>query len=97
MLIGNYQCTAVPGLFTIVIYTYYRLFNFPLKWVVISQYLIYSLFNFVTYFQIIFCIISAGEFVWRPGALTQAILNGHWILMEDIDKAPLDTVSQLLN
>ncbi|XP_049753260.1 midasin [Elephas maximus indicus] len=42
------------------------------------------------------CTDVPGEFVWQPGALTQAATNGHWILLEDIDYAPLDVVSMLI-
>lgn len=39
------------------------------------------------------CTDIPGKFVWQPGSLTQAVSNGHWILLEDIDHAPLDVVS----
>lgn len=39
------------------------------------------------------CTDVPGEFVWQPGTLTQAVTKGHWILLEDIDYAPLDVVS----
>ncbi|KAG8444766.1 hypothetical protein GDO86_009802 [Hymenochirus boettgeri] len=42
------------------------------------------------------CTDIPGEFVWQPGSLTQAIANGHWILLEDIDYAPLDVISVLI-
>jgi MoxR-like ATPase len=29
-----------------------------------------------------------GEFSWRPGALTQAVRSGKWVLMEDVDTLP---------
>lgn len=29
-----------------------------------------------------------GEFTWRPGALTQAVRTGKWVLMEDVDSVP---------
>lgn len=38
------------------------------------------------------CTDVPGEFVWQPGTLTQAVTKGHWILLEDIDYAPLDVV-----
>lgn len=38
------------------------------------------------------CTDIAGKFVWQPGTLTQAVSKGHWILLEDIDHAPLDVV-----
>ncbi|KAM3931945.1 midasin [Leptodactylus fuscus] len=43
------------------------------------------------------CTDMPGEFVWQPGTLTQAVANGHWILLEDIDYAPLDVISVLIS
>uniref|UniRef100_A0A8C8D189 Midasin n=1 Tax=Oncorhynchus tshawytscha TaxID=74940 RepID=A0A8C8D189_ONCTS len=42
------------------------------------------------------CTDIPGKFVWQPGSLTQAVSKGHWILLEDIDHAPLDVISVLL-
>ncbi|KFP45021.1 Midasin, partial [Chlamydotis macqueenii] len=42
------------------------------------------------------CTDVPGEFVWQPGTLTQAVNKGHWILLEDIDYAPLDVISVLI-
>ncbi|RXM29707.1 Midasin [Acipenser ruthenus] len=42
------------------------------------------------------CTDIPGEFVWQPGTLTQAVSNGYWILLEDIDYAPLDVISVLI-
>uniref|UniRef100_A0A3B3CZB6 Midasin n=1 Tax=Oryzias melastigma TaxID=30732 RepID=A0A3B3CZB6_ORYME len=42
------------------------------------------------------CTDIPGKFVWQPGTLTQAVTKGQWILLEDIDHAPLDVVSVLL-
>lgn len=39
------------------------------------------------------CTDIPGKFVWQPGSLTQAVSKGYWILLEDIDHAPLDVVS----
>ena len=39
---------------------------------------------------------SAGEFIWTPGVLTRAVQEGHWLLLEDIDAAPMDVLSVLL-
>ncbi|XP_024011307.1 midasin [Eutrema salsugineum] len=36
------------------------------------------------------CTDQPGEFRWQPGSLTQAIMNGFWVVLEDIDKAPSD-------
>ncbi|XP_063385869.1 midasin [Cydia fagiglandana] len=41
------------------------------------------------------CTDVPGEFVWRPGVLTEAVQNGHWLLLEDIDSAALDVASTL--
>ncbi|XP_063773055.1 midasin [Pseudophryne corroboree] len=43
------------------------------------------------------CTDIPGEFVWQPGTLTQAVTSGHWILLEDIDYAPLDVISVLIH
>ncbi|KAI4324806.1 hypothetical protein MLD38_030260 [Melastoma candidum] len=37
-----------------------------------------------------------GEFRWQPGSLTQAVVNGYWMVFEDIDKAPSDVHAILL-
>ncbi|XP_064629159.1 midasin-like [Lineus longissimus] len=42
------------------------------------------------------CTDVPGEFVWQPGTLTRAITDGQWLLLEDIDYAPMDVVSILL-
>ncbi len=42
------------------------------------------------------CTDVPGEFRWQPGALTQAVMAGMWVLIEDIDLAPLDVMSVLL-
>ncbi|XP_048386295.2 midasin [Stegostoma tigrinum] len=42
------------------------------------------------------CADVPGEFVWQPGSLTQAVTNGYWLLLEDIDHAPLDVISVLI-
>ncbi|XP_034555077.1 midasin [Notolabrus celidotus] len=42
------------------------------------------------------CTDIPGKFVWQPGTLTQAVTTGQWILLEDIDHAPLDVISVLL-
>ncbi|XP_025832475.1 midasin isoform X2 [Agrilus planipennis] len=39
------------------------------------------------------CTDVPGEFVWQPGVLTQAVIQGSWILLEDIDLANLDISS----
>ncbi|WCJ27054.1 Midasin [Euphorbia peplus] len=42
------------------------------------------------------CGEQPGEFRWQPGSLIQAVLNGYWVVFEDIDKAPSDVQSILL-
>ncbi|KAJ0174061.1 hypothetical protein K1T71_010207 [Dendrolimus kikuchii] len=41
------------------------------------------------------CTDIPGEFIWRPGILTEAVQNGHWLMLEDIDCAALDVASTL--
>ncbi|XP_032235337.2 midasin-like isoform X2 [Nematostella vectensis] len=42
------------------------------------------------------CTDTPGEFVWQPGTLLRAVIHGHWVLLEDIDYAPMDVVSLLI-
>ncbi|CAH1798613.1 unnamed protein product, partial [Owenia fusiformis] len=42
------------------------------------------------------CTDIPGEFLWQPGTLTQAVMEGRWILLEDIDYAPMDVISTLV-
>mmetsp|Transcript_3338 Transcript_3338/g.6310 ORF Transcript_3338/g.6310 Transcript_3338/m.6310 type:complete len:5449 (+) Transcript_3338:384-16730(+) len=42
------------------------------------------------------CTEIPGEFKWQPGALTQAVLNGCWVFIEDIDRAPFEIVAALI-
>ncbi|CAN1795130.1 MDN1 [Linum perenne] len=42
------------------------------------------------------CTEKPGEFRWQHGSLIQAVLNGYWVVFEDIDKAPADVQSILL-
>ncbi len=37
------------------------------------------------------------QFVWERGLLTRALEEGHWLLVEDADKAPPDVLSLLLS
>lgn len=37
-----------------------------------------------------------GSFAWRPGVLTQAVREGRWVLIEDLDRAPTEVLSVLL-
>lgn len=41
------------------------------------------------------CTDIPGEFVWQPGVLTQAVMNGHWILLEDLNSATQDVCTVL--
>ncbi|XP_008553567.1 midasin [Microplitis demolitor] len=43
------------------------------------------------------CTDIPGEFIWQPGVLTQAVVTGKWLLLEDIDSAALDVISVLSN
>ena len=42
------------------------------------------------------CGAAPGEFKWQPGALTQAVTKGVWVLIEDIDLAPFEVLSALV-
>ncbi|GAB1601935.1 midasin-like [Argonauta hians] len=42
------------------------------------------------------CTDVPGEFIWQPGVLTRAVTEGYWVLLEDIDHAPMDVISLLL-
>lgn len=37
-----------------------------------------------------------GSFTWQPGVLTQAVRDGRWMIIEDIDRAPAEILSALL-
>ena len=39
---------------------------------------------------------ASGTFKWQPGVLTTAVLEGRWVLIEDLDRAPSELVSVLL-
>lgn len=43
------------------------------------------------------CTDVPGEFIWQPGVLTQAVRNGYWLLLEDIDLATQDVCIVLTN
>ncbi|XP_058826762.1 midasin [Topomyia yanbarensis] len=43
------------------------------------------------------CTDTPGEFVWQPGVLTQAVINGYWLLLEDLDSATQDVCTVLTN
>eukprot|EP00897_Mesotaenium_endlicherianum_P007207 jgi/Mesen1/6514/ME000332S05520 len=42
------------------------------------------------------CTEVPGEFQWQPGALTQAVTRGVWVVFEDIDMAPFEVLSALV-
>lgn len=42
------------------------------------------------------CTDVPGEFHWVSGALTQAVTEGRWILIEDIDMASTEVLSVLI-
>jgi len=42
------------------------------------------------------CADVPGEFYWQPGVLTQAVLAGKWVLIEDVDRSPAEVLAALL-
>ncbi|KAG8189752.1 hypothetical protein JTE90_012927 [Oedothorax gibbosus] len=42
------------------------------------------------------CTEVPGQFVWQPGVLIKAMEDGNWLLLEDIDCAPMDVISLLV-
>lgn len=42
------------------------------------------------------CTAVPGEFAWQPGPLTQAVSEGRWVLIEDINMAPGDVLAALV-
>lgn len=40
--------------------------------------------------------LNPGSFSWRPGILTTAVKEGRWVVIEDLDRAPIEVVSVLL-
>ena len=42
------------------------------------------------------CTSTPGLFKWQPGILTTAVSQGRWLLIEDIDRAPIEILSVLL-
>lgn len=43
------------------------------------------------------CTDVPGEFVWQPGVLTQAVMHGYWLLLEDLDQCSRDVCVMLTN
>ncbi|KAG7670517.1 hypothetical protein KSW81_003079 [Nannochloris sp. 'desiccata'] len=42
------------------------------------------------------CATKPGEFVWQPGLLTQAVVKGSWVIIEDINLASAEVLAMLL-
>jgi midasin len=42
------------------------------------------------------CATKPGEFVWQPGLLTQAVVKGSWVVIEDINLASAEVLATLL-
>ena len=40
--------------------------------------------------------LTPGSFSWRPGVLTTAVKEGRWVVIEDLDRAPMEVISVLL-
>ena len=41
------------------------------------------------------CTETVGEFRWQPGVVTQAVTQGRWLLLEDVDRAPMEVMAAL--
>lgn len=39
---------------------------------------------------------SPESFIWRPGVLTKAVIEGRWVIIEDLDRAPIEILSTIL-
>ena len=37
-----------------------------------------------------------GNFTWSPGILTKAVMEGRWLFIEDLDRAPMEILSTIL-
>jgi energy-coupling factor transporter ATP-binding protein EcfA2 len=42
------------------------------------------------------CGQNVGEFVWRPGVVTEALQKGRWLVLEDVDRVPAEVLAALL-
>ncbi|CAE7248055.1 mdn1 [Symbiodinium sp. CCMP2456] len=42
------------------------------------------------------CGETVGEFVWRPGVVTEALQKGRWLVLEDVDRVPSEVLAALL-
>lgn len=41
------------------------------------------------------CSEVPGEFIWRNGLITQAVLNGYWVVVDNIDSVPMDFTASI--
>eukprot|EP01041_Mallomonas_annulata_P000547 gene547-1048_t len=41
------------------------------------------------------CSDVPGEFLWQPGLITQAVLNGYWLIIEGIERASLEVIAAI--
>lgn len=41
------------------------------------------------------CSDVPGEFIWQAGVLTQAVLSGRWVVIENLDHVPLEFVAAI--
>ena len=41
------------------------------------------------------CSDIPGEFIWQAGVIAQAVTRGSWLVLENIDKVPLDIIASL--
>ena len=39
---------------------------------------------------------DTNRFTWKPGVLTKAVVDGRWLVIEDLDRAPTEILSLLL-
>jgi hypothetical protein len=42
------------------------------------------------------CAERPGEFRWQAGVITDAVLTGRWVVIEDIDRAPAEVLAALI-
>ncbi|CAJ1345251.1 unnamed protein product, partial [Effrenium voratum] len=42
------------------------------------------------------CGQTVGEFLWRPGVVTEALQKGRWLVLEDVDRVPAEVLAALL-
>jgi midasin len=41
------------------------------------------------------CSDVPGEFIWQSGIVTQAVTKGFWVVIENIEKVPMDFVASI--